>query len=64
MNVYGSDKYTDFLNKYITDNYKLKDHRNDAEYNDWNQQLEVWKENKQSVYEIMEEAMELENDGV
>lgn len=64
MNVYGSDKYTDFLNKYISDNYKLKDHRNDAEYNDWNQQLEVWKENKQSVYEIMEEAMELENDGV
>lgn len=37
VNLYGADKYTTYLENYITSNYELPDHREDAEYADWNE---------------------------
>lgn len=57
FNPYGSEKYTDFINKYITEHYNLKDHRNDPNYNDWNESLKTWKENKELVLKAMREDL-------
>ena len=36
VNVFGSEKFTGFLEKYIANNYKLPDHRQDVNYVEWN----------------------------
>lgn len=36
VNSFGADKYTAFLAKYLAENYELPDHRDDAEYSEWN----------------------------
>jgi len=35
LNMYGSMKYTDFLAKYIRENYDIPDRRGDSKYADW-----------------------------
>ncbi len=35
VNIFGAEKYTDFVSKYIQDNYNLPDKRNQPEYEDW-----------------------------
>lgn len=35
VNVFGAEKYTDFLAEYITQHYKLPDHRSDLSYSEW-----------------------------
>ena len=37
VNVFGAEKYTDFLGQYIVDNYALADKRNDPNYFKWNE---------------------------
>ena len=36
VNIFGAEKYTDFLSKYIMEHYMLQDKRNDLEYAEWN----------------------------
>lgn len=36
LNVYGAKKNTAFVGKYLTDNFKLTDHRGDKEFSQWN----------------------------
>jgi hypothetical protein len=36
MNVWGSEKVSSLLGKYLTENYNLSDHRNDTKYAEWN----------------------------
>lgn len=36
MNLWGSEKVSTLLGKYLTENYNLTDHRNDKNYADWN----------------------------
>jgi len=43
VNIFGAEKYTDFLTKYIKANYEIPDRRN--EYQEWNELLPDW--NKQ-----------------
>lgn len=43
MNVLGALKLTDYLTKYLKDNYDLPDHRNEKEYEYWNLDYEVYK---------------------
>jgi len=35
-NIWGSDKLTDYLGKFLKENYNLADHRSDKDYEDWN----------------------------
>lgn len=35
VNMFGASKYTEFLEKYIAENYSLKDHRGESEYISW-----------------------------
>ena len=35
VNSLGSEKYTDFLENYLLQNYELPDHRGDNEYSEW-----------------------------
>ena len=37
VNVFGADKFTDFLTNYILAHYDLPDRRQDAEYSAWNE---------------------------
>lgn len=37
VNPYGALKYTDYLSKYLLDNYPLADHRGDENYDIWEQ---------------------------
>lgn len=40
LNYYGAVKVTDFLGRYIKDNYDMPDNRNNPEYVKWNESLE------------------------
>lgn len=42
VNIYGSDKYTDFLARFIKENYELEDKRLDKKYESWNALLDTW----------------------
>lgn len=42
LNLYGSEKVSLYLGKYLTDNYNLPDHRNEEKYNYWNEDYEVY----------------------
>lgn len=42
LNLSGALKVTDYLGQYITDNYSIEDHRNDSEYEFWNQDYEEY----------------------
>lgn len=39
LNYYGAVKVTDYLGKYLNDNYELEDHRSDSGYSKWNESL-------------------------
>lgn len=44
VNIFGADKYTDFLSNYINENYNLEDRREDPKYSSWNELLPNWHE--------------------
>lgn len=37
VNLFGAEKYTEFLENYIVQNYCMEDHRGDAGYDSWNE---------------------------
>lgn len=37
VNLFGAEKYTEFLENYIVQNYCLEDHRGDSSYDSWNE---------------------------
>lgn len=39
LNYYGAVKVTDYLGKYLNDNYEFEDHRSDNKYSKWNESL-------------------------
>ena len=43
LNVYGSTKYTLYFSKYLKENYKLKNHKEDEKYSSWNSEYERFK---------------------
>lgn len=45
VNIFGADKYTDFLTNYLKNNYNLPDRRGDEKYQSWFDLLDDW--NKQ-----------------
>lgn len=42
VNIFGADKYTEFLSKYLKENYKINDKRKNSSYLNWNLLLENW----------------------
>ncbi len=42
VNIFGSEKYTDFLCEYLKENYNLPDRREDENYKDWFDLLDNW----------------------
>lgn len=57
VNIYGADKYTEFLSKYIKDNYDIKDRRNDKNYSKWNGLLENWHAKEKSTKEKIDKII-------
>ncbi|MBO4815849.1 MAG: hypothetical protein J5507_02735 [Clostridia bacterium] len=64
INIFGADKYTDFLSKYIIENYEIPNRKEDKEYEYMNENLEEWhkevENTKNAIYKIIEES---KNDG-
>ncbi|MBE5852399.1 MAG: hypothetical protein E7299_05525 [Lachnospiraceae bacterium] len=62
MNGVGAEKYTDFLERYISDNYDLPDHRGDMEYADWDEKATQFVDQseacKEHVYKLISAADE------
>lgn len=54
VNLYGSNKYTNFLMKYIIERYDLTDCRGDARCSDWDSLLDGWHEYKTKVTQNIE----------
>ena len=42
VNIFGAEKYTNFLEEYIKVNYDLPDRRNDDDYDSWDKLLTNW----------------------
>ncbi len=59
MNIFGADKYTEFLSKYIKEKYNLPDRRKDKNYEEWNNLLPSWNEHidrtKNEIIKLMGE---------
>ena len=59
MNIYGAEKYTDFISKYIIENYNIPDRRNDSNYEYMNDYLDQWhnevNNTKSEIDKIIEE---------
>lgn len=46
VNLLGAEKYTEFLEKYISDNYSITDHRGDNGYKEWDKDYDMFVENE------------------
>ena len=49
INVYGSTKYTLYFSKYLKENYDLKNHKGDKNYNSWDSEYTRFKENYKKI---------------
>ena len=58
VNIFGAEKYTDFLNQYILKNYSIPNRKNDANYSFMNTYLADWnstvKNTKADIQKIIE----------
>lgn len=59
VNLFGAEKYTDFLLNYLQENYHLPDHRGEAGYEEWDElavefELETYRQ-KNILLSILEE---------
>lgn len=45
LNLRGAKKVTDYFGRYLVDNFNLPDKRNDADYADWNDDLQKYLDN-------------------
>jgi len=61
VNIFGADKYTEFLSNYLLEKYTLPDRREDKNYHQWNTLLENWhtqvEETKMTIIKSMEEEI-------
>jgi len=60
INIFGAEKYTDFLVDYMKENYNLPDHRNEKEYSSWDDLLPAWNAKVESTKNHIEKLMEAE----
>lgn len=59
VNIFGADKYTEFLSSYLKEHYQLPDRRKDSNYKKWDELLENWHkqvdETKKTIYKLIGE---------
>lgn len=59
VNIFGADKYTDFLSKYLIENYNLPNRKEDENYKEWIRLLKKWnnqvERNKNKINILIEE---------
>lgn len=57
VNIFGADKYTDFLTDYLKEHYDMPDRRKDKNYESWNELLPNWNNQvdltKEAIVKIM-----------
>lgn len=53
VNLFGAAKYTDFLEKYISENYSLTDHRGDSDYASWDETYKKFAEDEKTHANIV-----------
>ncbi|MCB2306926.1 hypothetical protein LGL08_12855 [Clostridium estertheticum] len=49
LNIFGSEKATSYLGKYLKTNYKLTDHRNDETYKKWNSDYVLYSRSEKAI---------------
>lgn len=66
VNCFGAEKYTDFLEKYLTENYSLPDHRGEELYASWDEAYinfkkdeEITKTNVQAMIDVKKQGEEV-----
>lgn len=57
VNIFGADKYTDFLTTYLKEHYNLPDRREDKEYKSWNRLLPNWNQQVKATKETITKIM-------
>ena len=61
MNIFGAEKYTAYLTKYLLDNYNLKtDHSSKVE-SDWNNGYDIWTEQREALEQDVAEIIAEDN---
>lgn len=55
LNIYGAEKTSIFLGKYLVDNYNLKDIRNDKKYEKWEKQYKEYLKIKEAEIKLAQQ---------
>ncbi len=59
-NIFGSEKYMNYMEQYLQANYQFTDHRGESAYASWDEDLSAWeelvKETKESILKKIEEG--------
>lgn len=58
VNIFGADKYTDFLIQYLQENYDLPNRKNDEKYKDWLELLPEWNKKVKQLKNIINILLE------
>lgn len=58
LNCFGAEKYTNFLEKYLVENYTLPDHRGYGEYNSWDELYLQFKEDEAETKKNVQEMID------
>lgn len=59
VNIYGAEKYTDFLSHFIINQYNIPDRSDDPHYNGFNQCLANWHEDTALTKEFIDSEIEI-----
>lgn len=57
MNIYGAEKISNFLGKYLKENYPISDHRGQAMYQQWEQDLKEYNAQKAEFIQMKKGIM-------
>lgn len=57
FNIYGAEKITAFLAKYLAKNYNLPDNRNNKKFSKWNDDYKIWLEEVPSEKKIIDDLI-------
>lgn len=63
LNCFGAEKYTEFLEKYLIENYSLPDHREDQEYASWNDLYIEFKADEKATKANVQKMIDNKNRG-
>lgn len=55
VNVFGAEKYTEYMEKYIQEKYSLPDHRGETEYAEWDEDYKKFvKDNDDQIQQVLD----------